>query len=592
MVNRLQPSSPFSLALLLPLLLMLLQPATAHAQDTLDAQVDRKTMHEDQTLTLTVTGKMPVSINLDMMFNLNDLELPSPDIEPLKKDFKILGNHQKYSVRSVNGDTTAIITWTYELAPQTTGTLTIPPLTFKNSTSEPVNVEVESGHAPKATGTVSPAFVEVSADKSDAYVQEQVIVTVKLFYRGNLIRGDLSEPDPGDAIMETMGEQKEYARVRDNTSYRVVERRYALYPQSPGTLELSGIQFKGQARDASNQLKFLRDQADTLRIPIKDIPDSFTGDTWLPAASLELSQSWSDKAKTLKTGQSIERTIKLNALGLLASALPPMKIQYPENKLRSYPDQPDMDSTVNNRTVTSTRAQSTSLVAVKPGNVQLSEIRVPWWDTVNDRQRVAVIPAQTFTITGKGTNVAQPAAPANGTGGDSGGTPNPPPQPTGSDDNSGSTTPTDSGISIWFWVALVLGLGWSVSFLIWWRKRGGSQSLTAAPRNAREDGLFQELISHAASGDSATLDLLPRWARLRFDRSDLHSVSDVLSFRNDPKLNNAIHELQQRLFASKSSTETWSGGLLIERLKALREKTATQSNAGLNPLYPEGLGAR
>ena len=42
-----------------------------------------------------------------------------------------------------------------------------------------------------------------SADKDEVYVQEQLILTVRLFFRGNLIRGELSEPTHPHVIIES-----------------------------------------------------------------------------------------------------------------------------------------------------------------------------------------------------------------------------------------------------------------------------------------------------------------------------------------------------------------------------------------------------
>src|SRR5699024_3818088 len=151
-------------------------------------------------------------------------------------DFDILARNQHYSVQTVNGEMTGEITWTYQLAPKKTGKLTIPPLPFKDSTSKPVTIDVISGTPPDegASGQASRrGFIELSADKDELYVQEQLVLTIRLFFNGNLIRGELSEPEAPDAIVEPLGKQREFSRYRDGVRYRVVERKYALFPQQP-----------------------------------------------------------------------------------------------------------------------------------------------------------------------------------------------------------------------------------------------------------------------------------------------------------------------------------------------------------------------
>lgn len=573
------------------LLFILLCTSTAMAdQDTLEVHVDRTTLHENQTLTLTVQGEMPFSMDLDMLFNIGDMELPSPEEDALKENFDILGKHQKYNLRSVNGDATAIITWIYELAPKKAGTLEIPALSFRDATSQPLTVEVKPGDAPAADGSARPAFIEVTTDKQDVYVQEQLILTVRLYYRGNLVRGDLSQPTQDDAIVESMGEQQEYARVRDNVRYRVVERRYVIYPQSPGTLTIDGISFNGQSRADTGQLNFLRDKADPLHIPVKPIPDSFTGKTWLPASSLELTDDWSDQSSTLEAGKSVTRSLQLSALGLLGSALPPIDVDYPD-AVRSYPDKPELKSNVDSRTVTASRTQNTALVAVQPGQITLPEIRIPWWDTVNDRQRVAVIPARTLTISDSAGAVApkpaqnQPAATQEATAASA---------RDETDKNQAASVAAEPADHTWLWLAVALGTGWALTVLFWWlnRRRSDDPELTTTPHDANEAALFADLEKAARAGDAQTLTLLPRWARQRFAKAYLRSVADVTRFSGDSVLTEELERLQARLYSNKGSDQPWVPDTLVRQLHALRDRREASTTDGLAPLYPANLNAR
>ena len=168
------------------------QPHTQARQLTVEP--DRTRLYEGEVLTLTVKGSMEIDINLGNLFDFDMSSLPKPDIEKVEPDFEILAQNQQYSIRTVNSQMVGEITWTYQLAPKTTGELTIPALTFKDAVSEPVTVEVVDGSPPDQAAPGRDSFIELSADKDEVYVQEQLILTVRLFLRGNLIRGELSEP--------------------------------------------------------------------------------------------------------------------------------------------------------------------------------------------------------------------------------------------------------------------------------------------------------------------------------------------------------------------------------------------------------------
>src|SRR5690554_1134236 len=257
----------------------------------LTAEPDRNRLYEGEVLTFTVKGSTKIDINLSNLFDFDLSSLPSPDIEKVEPDFEILARNQRYSITTVNGEMVGEITWTYQLAPKSTGKLTIPALTFKDSVSKPVTIEVVDGTPPDQSGSNRDSFIELTTDKAEVYVQEQLILTVRLFFRGNLIRGELSDPQHPNAIIETLGKQREFATERDGVRYRVVERRYALFPQKSGVLNLPPIRFEGQARNTDGSLRFLRDSADLFEVPIKEVPAEFTGKTWLPASSLTLAEA-------------------------------------------------------------------------------------------------------------------------------------------------------------------------------------------------------------------------------------------------------------------------------------------------------------
>src|SRR5690554_1409464 len=141
----------------------------------LSVEPDRTRLYEGEVLTLTVKGSTEIDISLSNLFDFDLSNLPSPDIEKVERDFEILARNQRYSIRTINSDMVGEITWTYQLAPKSTGKLTIPPLSFKDSKSKPVVIEVVGGTPPDQTGTNRGSFIELTADKAEVYVQEQLI---------------------------------------------------------------------------------------------------------------------------------------------------------------------------------------------------------------------------------------------------------------------------------------------------------------------------------------------------------------------------------------------------------------------------------
>mgnify|MGYP000214989933 CR=1 FL=1 len=563
--------------------LVLMAMATFLHAGELKVEPDRTRLYEGEVLTLTVTGSMKLDINLSNLFNLDLSNLPSPDIEKVEPAFEVLGKNQRYSIRTVNNDMVGEITWTYQLAPKRSGKLTIPSLSFKDSTSKPVSIQVVSGSPPDQKVAASrDSFIELSADKAEVYVQEQLTMTIRLFFSGNLVRGELSEPDHPDAIIEPLGKQREYSRYRDGVRYRVVERRYALFPQQPGELTLPPIEFEGQARDAGGKLIFLRDSEQLYPVPVKDVPASYTGDTWLPASGLTLEESGLPDSLQVETGENLTRNITLRAAGLPAEALPPLPELAPEG-LRSYPEAPERKTDITPAGLASSLSQTRALVPVQSGPLTLPEMRITWWNTTTDSEQVAVIPAKTLQVGGASAQVSAPTS-ASSNDGDMA--------------TSGTSEPrtSDDDTSGWQWLSLVLAALWLATLALWWRARSAGNRFESEPAEPehRENKLFEQLIQAARKGSASTPALLVQWANQRFAGQNFKTASEVLTGLNNATLSAELRRLQARLFAPGGDTaENWDGRALAKALQQVREQRKSKEPQGseLPPLYPDSLSA-
>lgn len=570
-------------------ILFFIQMAPAMASDELTVETNRTELYEGDTLTLTVQANIKLDFSLGDIFNPGAPQLPMPDISKLDPDFEVLSQNQKYSIRTVNGDMHGDITWVFELAPKRTGQLEIPSLSYHDQTSQPIAITVKEGTPPAQAGEPRDAFIELSTDKDRVYVQEQMVLTVKLFFTGNLLRGELSEPEHPTALIEPLGNQREYRRFRDNQEYRVVERRYAIFPQEPGELSFAPFRFEGQSRDANGKVRYLRDSQELFAIPVDAPPASFSGSTWLPASSLTLTESGLPDSLSIDPGESLTRTIKVTSTGLTSEALPPIPDQLPDG-LRSYPEQPERNTETQADGLQGNLTQTAALVGVTPGEVTLPEIRIPWWDTTTDTEKVAVLPARTLTIRGTVAAQAQSSPPQAAQA--------PEPQDTSTSSEQHPVIATGSN-RFWVWLSLGLALAWLITLGLWLRSRRVS---TVKPSMNKPDNnervAFELLISAARQGKANTPSLLLAWANVNRGDRRYHSVSALLNDLGDDALKQELDRLQSHYFGrhGKEASSSWDGTGLVETLKRLRQqdKTKGESDPGnhLPELYPQGLASR
>lgn len=567
-----------ALLLLLLSMAILVMPAAGETAETLDASVNRTSLFADETLTLTVEGEMEIELNLGSIMSLRNLDLPEPDLGTLTDSFEILDQRQSYSLRSINGEHSAEVTWTFQLAPRKSGTLTIPPLSFKNAESRPIQVEVKPGSSPQAAVNDRQAWVEAEVDKSQVYVQEQFVYTLRLYYRGALIGGNLSEPSFDNAVVEPLGEQEQTTARIGNHRYQVVERRYLVYPERTGELVLPAQQFTGRQRDLeTGALEFVRAQSDPVSVEVQAPPKDFQGAQWIPAESLVLDETWSSDPETLQVGDSVTRKLTLKALGLLDTALPRLSIEYP-SEFRVYPEAPESKTRINSGTVEATQTQSAVLMAVKPGSVTLPEVRLHWWDTVNDRARVAVLPARAINIEpapGASSATAEQAdSPERSSG-------------AGSADGTGTS---DTLTWLLAGLAALFACAWLITLGFWLRNRKQG-STTPTSRGTRDEKTvdLDRLKRYAIHGHVETLRLIPAWVRETFNQPQIHTLKDTREFFRDDALDESLNALEHFLY-SNGEAEWKQGKTLaatLERLKRSRGKADTADDA-LPPFRKQG----
>ena len=357
----------------------------------LTVQVDRKNITDAELLQVTVRIDNPTAI-------------PSPEWQDLSRDFDVIslsGPNQNRSVRIVNGQQTSenYVQWALSLRPKRLGTLTIPPLSLAGYSSKAVKIEVTQASAAVRQRINEFVFFDTTVDTDATYVQGQIIYTVKLFYLDSISGEFPPPPSLGDAIVEIIENEKRYDAMLNNRRYYVLEKRYAIYPQSSGRLVIPQETFAGTR---GSRGYFSRGQqvvavSDPHTVEVKPRPASFTGGQWLPAKSLELSESWATNPPAFVLGEPINRTLILKADGIASSLLPPFENLTIENA-KTYEDPANREQITGARGIQSVLTTTVGIVPTRAGAITLPEISIPWWNTETDKQEIATLPEITFQV--------------------------------------------------------------------------------------------------------------------------------------------------------------------------------------------------
>lgn len=373
------------------LLVGLLVTSLASAQQ-IEVNVDRTELARGETLTFTIR----------VFDQRQGMQL---DLTPLTENFDVLGTRTSSQIRSVNGNVESWTDYIVTLFPLTEGELEIPSLQINNSSTDPITVSVVN-EGPRSNQSSEELFLEVEVNKESVYVQEQLLFTVRLYYTINGIRNpQFTELEMEDTVIQLIGSPNQYERLIDGVRYGVYEKRYVIFPQRSGPLEIPDILFRGEVTDGSSNFVFRNLNTrrvtafiDGLTIDVKERPEAARDSQfWLPVSNLTLEESFDTDISNLQVGDSIVRTVTLVAEGVDGAVLPPFSNTDIEGA-NLYPDPAEINRTFVDGEIIGTRTEQTTIVATQGGMIEIPEIVIPWWNVNTDQLEATVVPATRLQI--------------------------------------------------------------------------------------------------------------------------------------------------------------------------------------------------
>ncbi len=378
----------FALKLIIALFVL---SCPALAQE-IEVTVDRTELARGETLTYTIR----------VFEQRQGMQL---DLTPLTEEFDVLGTRTSSQIRSINGSVESWTDYIVTLFPLNEGDLEIPSLTINNIQTDPIAITVEN-QGPHSNQSAEELFLEVEVNKESVYVQEQLLFTVRLFYTINGIRNpQFTELEIEDTVIQLIGSPNQYERLIDGVRYGVYEKRYVIFPQRSGPLEIPDILFRGEVTDGSSNFVFRNLNTrrvtafiDGLTIDVQERPVAARdSEFWLPVASLTLEESFDRDLNGLQIGDSVVRTITMIAEGLDGAVLPPFS-DVAIDGTNTYPDPADIDRTFIEGEIVGTRTEQTTIVFTESGSIEIPGISIPWWNINTDQAETTVVPSTRIDI--------------------------------------------------------------------------------------------------------------------------------------------------------------------------------------------------
>ncbi len=506
------------------------------------ATLDRAKIVEGETITLILQTNDPQ-------------QSLSTDLEGLRENFEILDQRSETQMSIVNGRQIAVVRLLFTLEPRRVGTLVIPALALQGASTKPLQVQVTP--APELEpGEMPPVFIELSLDPAQGpyYVHAQLALTVRIFYQQNLTEAAINPPAPQQASVRLLDEVP-FQSTRNGIRFRVLERRYAIFPERSGELEIPPLTLSGRLIERpadrlwqpSVRGRRVSVESEPVKVMVLPKPADYAGEHWLPARRITLSQQISE-AEKLQVGEPVTRTVILDAVGLEENMIEEPGWPAMENA-RIYPDQPQGISRDNGRWVLGHKEFRYAVVPEQAGQMILPEIRLDWWDTTSNQLRTAILPEHRVEV-----SASELAAEITGPG-------------------VATVTPVYSPESVidpsmvsdlqrWRVLTVVFAILWMITLII--LLRGGSPK-HGKPKVEKsvsldEASLLAELKKACKGNDGALVrNLFARWLRRHGPDQANGSMMEFAKATESLALRNAIQIFDANEFSGRDSNN-WKGG--------------------------------
>jgi hypothetical protein len=433
----------------LPLVLTILPASTAMA-GTLTAELSRTEIAIDEAAELHVT----VEGDLDGEVNL-------PAIDGLLFDQVGRSNQMSFS----GGSFTHTLSLVYVVRPQKTGTFQIPSISAqvddKKESALPLTLTVtgagtgnqaqnqqggaqgqrgqqgqqgqpgadsDDSQAVKQTAGV---FLERECEKNDPFVGEQVVCSLRIYHRNNLLGGQRQAESGTDFRRFAVEGEKKYVRNLNGKSYGVIELREVVVPLKEGKLTLAPAGLtarialpsrRGRAMDRLldqmrgglfnmdpfNDEREVSLQSNSIEMNVRPLPDagrpaSFSGIVGEVSVAAELSQ---DK---VKAGENITITINVAGHAVLDTLADP-PLNFPDIG-KVYNDKPEYKETKNPETgIDSSKTFKIALVPTKAGTHNLGSWQLSYFDPKAQAWRTLEAPLGTIIVEPSAAEEQLPAA--------------------------------------------------------------------------------------------------------------------------------------------------------------------------------------
>ncbi len=408
--------------------LLLMTASVSAAQDDLQVRValhpDTVGLDEQTTLEVTVSGSSQ---------NVPDVEIPA------LPSFEIYSQGRSSSVSIVNGQVSSSVAYRYLLLPQKPGSYPIQGISVtvngKKVVGNSVLLVVQNkrqstsprlgDQATDTKGGTKDYFLDAVVDKKNPYVSEQVTLTLKFYIAVQYYSSpQLDEPSTTGFWTEVVGNTAPYFQRIENRNYRVIERKYALFPTQTGELTIgrasltTTVASRNARRDPFDMFGDLFPQGQQIVVksepikitakplPTEGKPDNFTG----TVGKFTITAS-ADKTE-VELNQPVTVSVKISGVGNIKSVGEPVIEE--SSDFRVYRAASNENLTKVDDKIGGTKVYEEVFVPKRPGMLQIPALSFNYFDPKTNKYQSLTTQPITLSVVKPEGYVASPDVPYSG----------------------------------------------------------------------------------------------------------------------------------------------------------------------------------
>ena len=403
--------------------------------------------------------------------------------------------------------------------------------------------------------------VRLAAKPESAWLGEKVVLTLDVLGKdgwAQLKRGHVRDVSGGYLKRyETQGTRIQ--ETIEGSAYTGQQYEYLFFPQRSGevTLAPAALEVEVKYWGAGTESVLTSASTPPLTLDIKVPPGLRADQAVVSTAELTAKQRWNPDTGELHVGDSVTRTITLEADGVSGMTFPPMAEQSLSG-VGVYPASPKVEDSYSRGELTGMRVDEVVYVPEQGGEFGASELTFSWWNIEKER-------LESVSLAGKSFSVKAPA-----------GVPAAAPTDSIDESRAGTRAIWSSGMVILIVLAVLLCAKPLAGRYKDWQKR----------RNNSEQVLFKRVGRAARDGDGlAVLNSSMYWLD-RISTTDVSPRMDLfLSRFGEPEAVNRYLDFTNNLYSTNniSAVKGYYDALAKARL---RWREAQRKNKKIDDVLP------